>query len=60
MSMKKVVKHNAIELIKEIVRNQTMQIEKNRRAINKLADENASLKRVRARQIQVLKDIEAA
>ena len=58
--MKKEVKQAALELLKKHISDETIEIEKNRRQINRLADTNAMLKRIRAKHIQVLRDFEKA
>jgi len=58
--MKKEVKQAALDLLRRHISDETCDIEKNRRQINRLADENAMLKRIRAKHIQVLRDFEKA
>ncbi len=58
--MKKEVKLAALELLRKHISDETCEIEKNRRHINRLADTNAMLKRLRAKHIQVLRDFEQA
>ena len=56
--MKKEVKLAALELLRKHISDETCEIEKNRRQINRLADTNTMLKRLRAKHIQVLRDFE--
>lgn len=58
--MKKEVKQAAIELLRKHISDETCEIEKNRCQINRLADTNTMLKRIRAKNIQVLRDFEKA
>jgi hypothetical protein len=58
--MKKEVKQNAVELIKTLIRTETSEIETNRRQINRLADKNAMLKRIRAKHTAMLREFEGA
>jgi len=58
--MKKEVKLAALELLRKYISDETCEIEKNRRQINRLADTNTMLKRLRAKHIQVLRDFEKA
>jgi len=58
--MKKEVKLAALELLRKHISDETCEIEKNRRQINRLADTNTMLKRLRAKHIQVLRDFEKA
>ena len=60
MAMKKEVKQAALELLRKHISDETCEIEKNRRQINRLADTNAMLKRLRAKHIRVLRDFEKA
>jgi hypothetical protein len=58
--MNKEVKQVTLELLRKLISAETCEIEENRRQINRLADTNATLKRLRAEHIQVLRDFEQA
>jgi ribosomal protein S17E len=58
--MKREVKRLAVELIRSHISDETSRINENKRQINKLADLNTMLKRLRTQHIQILNDFEKA
>ena len=54
--MRKEIKEEALKLIRGLISGETCKINNNARQIERLADENTMLKRVRTAHIKVLRD----